>query len=385
MGVSSQFDVTATSRELWPNDAYEGGSRVTTEVYAKLAFTPEVARPIPATLRRRGVQTIRFSTHVHHTRSASVSTRRKWYTFTANRISRREVGVSSSELQKEPDSPARLAHRYVAMIDILGFKALLASVPVMEIVARIDHLLSYVRGMQTYWASSVVTGETSEGSDRFGGRFHLNEMHFSDTIVVWTPPSPQSRHDPFTQLQGGLLVSSVARLICRAFLVGIPLRAGISFGECYIDRDRNILVGQAIAQAHEVEAAQEWIGGAIHNEARLTGLPGLGSVMDWHVPVKAGHAVRTRLALKWVDCTEDPAEDQLLKATLEAMMQAVSTPDVKTKLQNTKEFVDTIQGKLKYRLITESGGSDWFNPLNPDEHTRAREQANRHRPRKQNG
>ncbi len=80
----------------------------------------------------------------------------------------------------------------------------------------------------------------------------------------------------------------MARLICKAFLSGIPLRAGISFGECYIDRDRNILVGQAIADAHAVEAAQEWIGGAIHTDAEPTGVPGMGSIMDWDVPVKVG-------------------------------------------------------------------------------------------------
>jgi len=79
-----------------------------------------------------------------------------------------------------------------------------------------------------------------------------------------------------------------------------------------------------------------------------------------------------------VDCTDEPAEDQLLKATLDAMLQATSTPDVKIKLENTKQFVETIHGKLRYRVCTESGVSDWFNPLDKAEHERAREQANRH-------
>jgi len=266
------------------------------------------------------------------------------------------------------------------MIDILGFKALLASVPVADIVARVDNLLGYIRGMRMYWSSAMVAGGTGAVTEKRDGKFGLNEMHFSDTILVWTAPC-SDRNNPLCQIQGGLLVSSVARLICKSFLSGIPLRAGIGFGECYVDPIRNILVGQAIAEAHDVEAAQDWIGGAIHPNVAPTGVPGMGSIVEWDVPIKVNRPVRTQQALKWVDCTDEPSEDQLLKRTLESMLRANNTPDVQVKLENTKKFVEAIQGKLKYRVATASGVSGWFNPLDETEHKRAVKQAKRRRTR----
>jgi hypothetical protein len=49
-----------------------------------------------------------------------------------------------------------LGKRHVAMVDILGFKALLSSKPLLEIVSRVEALLKYVRGARMFWSSSTI-------------------------------------------------------------------------------------------------------------------------------------------------------------------------------------------------------------------------------------
>ncbi len=64
---------------------------------------------------------------------------------------------------------AHQGNRYIALIDILGFRSLLNTTPLAEIVRKVEVLL--------------------EDSQRYLGsnRRTLGEVHFSDTILIWTP------------------------------------------------------------------------------------------------------------------------------------------------------------------------------------------------------
>ncbi len=47
-----------------------------------------------------------------------------------------------------------------------------------------------------------------------------------------------------------------------SILEGLPIRMGIAFGDCLIDKPRGRYLGLPIVNAHRVEIAQDWIGGA---------------------------------------------------------------------------------------------------------------------------
>jgi hypothetical protein len=91
----------------------------------------------------------------------------------------------------------------------------------------------------------------------------LGSAHFSDTIVLWTPPVKRGDSD-FDFHVFCHLCKTVADLICRALVNNMPLRGGIAVGECHIESNPKILVGQAIVDAHAIEQAQDWIGAALN-------------------------------------------------------------------------------------------------------------------------
>ena len=246
-----------------------------------------------------------------------------------------------------------VGNRYVALIDILGFRSLLASTPVIEVIGRIDNLLS---DAQRYLRASTGSGQVRT----------LGEVHFSDTILMWTPLI-KDIHDDQEIVAGGHLFFVVTDLIYRSFIAGIPLRAGIGFGECCIDVDRQIFVGRAIVDAYEVESAQDWVGGALHPSVPF-GIAYAGSLVKYAVPVKTGAAVVPEIALNWPDCPDSPVDHKFLKKTVDAMLAAAVPMPTRVKMENTRAFVEVVQNRIRYQAITRSGElSDWFNPVtDPD-------------------
>jgi hypothetical protein len=40
----------------------------------------------------------------------------------------------------------------------------------------------------------------------------------------------------------------------------MPLRGAITYGEIYVNTEKNIFLGQALTRAYELEESQQWIG-----------------------------------------------------------------------------------------------------------------------------
>jgi len=243
------------------------------------------------------------------------------------------------------NSGSNYGHRYVAMVDILGFKRLVKTTSVHDIVGRIDGLLRYIQSAAVLMGASVVSKNKS--SDKNIGLFKFNEMHFSDTIFLWTNiiKEPDARR---ANVEGGVFISLIARLVSRAFLADIPLRVGIGFGECYIDPQRKIFVGNPIVDAHEVESIQEWIGGALHPNVPTPIVAGTGAIIDYKIPVKVQSKTHLTKALKWPDFTDSPHEDVATIKKINSMFDKKLPSDAKGKIENTKVFVHEMLEGLRF-------------------------------------
>lgn len=253
-----------------------------------------------------------------------------------------------------------LANRYVAMVDILGFSALIRRKSIHEVVHLVELLFERASALALVWAASIPGHKKS-----FGGTFRPRRLHFSDTILFWSPPIDGRLPHESTIIH--LFFLAVSQFLFEGFITGIPLRAGIGFGQIYIDARKRIIVGQALVDAHTAEASQEWIGGALHPGCPVESLlrkPNL-PIVEYPIPTKPSSDIRLLHALNWTDRAVGPGQAQLKRecgySPREAFEQALdhyisaqlSSPAAR-KYENTKRFYEH-QMATRPKWITSDG------------------------------
>jgi len=163
-------------------------------------------------------------------------------------------------------------HAFVAFFDVLGFEFRLQQNPLQEIVNSYREL-----------AAKKMQSGTMPILSRNGVVYHqVGSTIFSDTILFWC-------NDDWKGVQG--LLSSSAYLIAAAIDIGWPLRGGLAYGQCVLDRDTRTFIGQPIVNAYHLEESQEWIGAGLH--ASVIEHPLLGTSITRHEDVIA-YAVPTK-------------------------------------------------------------------------------------------
>lgn len=183
----------------------------------------------------------------------------------------------------------------VAVCDILGFSALVQSQP-------LDLVVKDALG----WFSSALNHSIHRGNfpaspppiRELDGHKHVGIAWFSDTILVYTKEdSDEAVAD---------LLTSVAWLLFETIVEGTTkVRAGISYGDAFIDRANSLYVGEPIIEAYRLQERQQWAGAALTPAACArvpkTGSPGEHArwyVTPWNVPMK-DHEPMATLAVNW--------------------------------------------------------------------------------------
>ena len=117
---------------------------------------------------------------------------------------------------------------------------------------------------------------------------------------------------------------------------GFPVRAGVSFGEMFVDVPRAIFLGPALTTAYACEQGQDWVGGLI-DDAVSEALPELfdGSAANallnalfpmYSVPLKSG-GVRECRTLNW-------RWNLIVKNGIRSLFRETSDPAVARKIAN---------------------------------------------------
>lgn len=235
--------------------------------------------------------------------------------------------------------------RFVAVADILGFKALLTRVPLEEIASRVALLLDGVGALRVGFV---------EATDRLrSGVFRPNSANFSDSVALWSDVL-EDFADNLRFATGRMFAQCLAEVVGRAFVTGIPLRMAIAFGETYVDPERNIVIGQPLVDAFELEKAQEWVGGAFHSSVPLDVIEGRGMAVRYPVPLKANSSHSCSAALDW--CPVDTGDNAALEASLSRLRAAMaaylrdSTDEgVRLKYLNTQVFCNSRLGRQEFQ------------------------------------
>jgi hypothetical protein len=145
----------------------------------------------------------------------------------------------------------------VAVCDILGFGDLVITRPLQEVVYY------HIKNYQAALASSIpqFPNVAIQPSDReIITQGLVGYVAFSDTVVIY------SLTDNYESYRN--VINAVSRLLARHIKwPNLRFRIGIDYGDFYGDIEKNIYVGRALVEAHELEKRQNWCGAALTNTA----------------------------------------------------------------------------------------------------------------------
>jgi hypothetical protein len=218
---------------------------------------------------------------------------------------------------------------YIVMLDVLGFKNLVNSNPLDKIIEMYQDLIK---------ESKPVRFDTSSGP------IILDYTVFSDSIIIWTEPTKDNIN---------YLCYFLSSLIGYSIKKCMPLRFGIAYGECEMDKCKNIFIGKPIIDAHQTESNQQWIGGAFHESCYdapyFDLMKYLRFAYIYNVPVKNGTKPKTEYAVNWVCSNFFPDWQADLTNIKNAIVRGTETAEKKDKVKwcNTSIFIDCL---LKDRI-----------------------------------
>ena len=134
--------------------------------------------------------------------------------------------------------------RYVAFLDILGFKDYVLRHGIDEVYKR----------LQTLNGFRPEEGERDYDSDE---EKRIKVSIFSDSIFIF------SRDDAFVTLRHFL--SYVKRVMRMALRSEIPLKGAIAYGDIVVDEEQNLFCGQPIIDAYLLEEDLQYMGVVFHH------------------------------------------------------------------------------------------------------------------------
>jgi hypothetical protein len=232
--------------------------------------------------------------------------------------------------------------RCVAVIDVLGFRELVATGNLEDLAGQLEKLLAAASNATMWWAYSDTSGKGGRGREK------LHKLLFSDTLFLWSDPVPADHIRREARLSAFL--SLVARLIGNALAHELPLRAGVAFGPVLIAKRGTVILGQPVVDAYLTEATQEWIGGAIHDSFPRYAT---SSGVDFNVPTKGTEAMALTRALDWVtpEYAERREEKNAVRARLKDILvlgaASAKLSSVARKYANAISFFDNRMSDLR--------------------------------------
>ncbi len=137
-------------------------------------------------------------------------------------------------------------NRFVAFIDILGFKDLVMRSSHKEIFEKLKNISEIKKGLENFNKNQKKIGDAE-----------IHIVSFSDSIVIF------SKSDDFNNL--GYFLVATSWLFAKAIEKRVPLKGGIAYGEISLDRKKQIYFGQPIIDAYEMEENVDYMGVVAHN------------------------------------------------------------------------------------------------------------------------
>jgi hypothetical protein len=271
-----------------------------------------------------------------------------------------------------------MTQRVVAFLDVLGFKALVQSVPHDDLVRLYGRLQAAALDGSTVWAHQPGAPNDDRLLDVRRRFAHI--MMASDSIVVFS--------DGQKAADATAVIAVVSRLLLEGLRIGMPLRGAITVGDLDLIRppedvaespgpwvaEVTGLIGQGLVDAYSLEGTCDWSGAVLsqqlvsHLQVLSSEAPGtpvfralqfpIQMIVKVELPVKgrdrrqAGWAVNWPGLLEFVDHEGKLRDEGEVAAAFRTGEHALPD-DVARKVSNTVDFFRHVRGS-KFQLILES-------------------------------
>ena len=223
-------------------------------------------------------------------------------------------------------------NRFVAFIDILGFKDLVMRNSHSEIY-RLLNEISKLRKLIENW------------EDTNDGRYINSEMYtvsFSDSIVIF------SKSDSIEDFD--LFIYSVKWLIQGAIERSIPLKGALAYGKISLNKSSQIYFGQPIIDAYLLEEEVNYFGVVAHHSIEKYYVDNIEKssskdlLFETQTPLKYGKI--SHLNLLWFHHKEVNVKN--LKNTIKKLQYNISG-NPRRYVDKTLEFIDGIYNSIKIK------------------------------------
>lgn len=249
---------------------------------------------------------------------------------------------------KEKSDEVFFGQSFVAFLDILGFKSLVAYNSHKDLVKIYEELIA-----KTVSDIQRIEAEVeAHAKEELGGHYEpvgLRLINVSDSIILWTQ---NCRRDSLYNI-----ILTVRNLVALSFKLGIPLRGVIGIGNLSaIEQGGNIsLVGQGLVNAYITEANYNW-SGVVIDEGAFSYLESINSVVmqntrpltynswseemvEYDVPTKSGSL--NCYVVNWcnlIHFEEQEIVDSFSKHKKREREEEKLRVSTETKIQNTIDF-----------------------------------------------
>ncbi len=227
----------------------------------------------------------------------------------------------------------------IAVCDILGFSELVENNPTELIVTDVLGWFSkslYHSIHKDQFPDEIPNRTLIEGHELIGSAW------FSDTILLYTKRDEDEAIRQLIMTVGWLIFENIFHTPTR-------IRAGLAYGEAFIDPANAMFVGKPIVEAYRLEKRQQWSGAALTQSAceRIPEYARSGKFADWWVvpypvPLKSNTTIDT-LAVNWNWGIHNPDWKMRWSESSEMPEQAdwINRRDICEKFISTKRFHET--------------------------------------------
>jgi len=212
----------------------------------------------------------------------------------------------------------------VAYCDLLGFSSFIKSNTLQEAV---NFLANMKKGIEVYFEKYT---SSQQKDDKIG------IISISDSVIIYSIKDNEASHWKVIIAAYALLAKTIKHPQYR-------WRIGISYGDFFCDEKKNIYVGKALVEAHELEKKQDWCGAVLSKTAaeKVLAIPATKTehlIVLYDVPVKNGHSELYHV-INWTRARHDT-----IKKSYGWLERGYAIPvnkeqeEIEHKLKNTEKF-----------------------------------------------
>jgi len=253
-----------------------------------------------------------------------------------------------------------LKRKYIAYLDILGFKDLVENNTHDRLFELYDKVFSQIIALSLSNGRAKVLDDGNKKTFHIETEFiKVNCVTISDSFIIWTDDNSMTS---FTHI-----VEVVRTMLNYIFKTGIPLRGAIVEGHLDkigrtiaspMDTIQTTLIGSGLVSAYLKEGLQDW-SGCIVDESCITAFnkevekfkPIVKDILTiehllekkfllkYNVPCKNG-VTKEEVVINWTNLSNDNFTDETIISKFNEYNKNTDNEKVKTIIKNTINFVN---------------------------------------------